>query len=126
MGLEGVSDVCRQDVYGRVGETSFWAWVGDRAGSIRRSKDLDGAEGTAGSREISRDFSFALRCLLEARGTGHFLLVNKKMQAGARARVGATVRIRLEPDLEERPALIPAELEKALKGDRMLRNGSMR
>jgi len=31
------------------------------------------------------------------------------------------VRIRLEPDLEERPTSIPAELEKALKGDRKLR-----
>jgi uncharacterized protein YdeI (YjbR/CyaY-like superfamily) len=31
------------------------------------------------------------------------------------------VRIRLEPDLEERPAEVPAELAKALKEDRRLR-----
>jgi uncharacterized protein YdeI (YjbR/CyaY-like superfamily) len=43
------------------------------------------------------------------------------MQAGAKARVGDKVRIKLEPDLEERPAVIPAELEKELKGDRKLR-----
>jgi uncharacterized protein YdeI (YjbR/CyaY-like superfamily) len=52
---------------------------------------------------------------------GHFLLVNKKMQAAAKATVGSKVKIRLEPDLEERPAEIPPELAKALKGDRRLR-----
>jgi uncharacterized protein YdeI (YjbR/CyaY-like superfamily) len=49
------------------------------------------------------------------------VLVNKKMQAGAHARAGDTVQIRLEPDLEEREASIPAELAKALKADRALR-----
>jgi uncharacterized protein YdeI (YjbR/CyaY-like superfamily) len=51
---------------------------------------------------------------------GHFLLVNKKMQAGAKAKVGSRVRIRLEPDLEERAVVTPPELERALKGDRRL------
>jgi uncharacterized protein YdeI (YjbR/CyaY-like superfamily) len=54
-------------------------------------------------------------------GDGHFLLVNRKMQSAAKVTVGAKVRVRLEPDLEERPALVPVELEKALKGDRKLR-----
>ena len=66
-------------------------------------------------------FAFRTSLFAESRGGGHFVLVNKKMQAGARARVGARVRMRLEPDLEERPAVIPAELETALKGDRTLR-----
>jgi len=35
--------------------------------------------------------------------------------------VGSKVRIRLEPDMEERPALIPVELAGAMKGDRSLR-----
>jgi uncharacterized protein YdeI (YjbR/CyaY-like superfamily) len=52
---------------------------------------------------------------------GHFLLVNKKMQAAAKAGVGSRVRIRLEPDLEERVAVIPEELAKALKEDKRLR-----
>ncbi len=40
-------------------------------------------------------------------GGGHFLLVNKKMQAAAGAPVGSKVRISLEPDLEERAAVVP-------------------
>src|SRR3974390_3176036 len=38
------------------------------------------------------------------------LLVNKQMQTGAHVRPGSKARIRLEPDLEERPTLIPPEL----------------
>jgi uncharacterized protein YdeI (YjbR/CyaY-like superfamily) len=49
------------------------------------------------------------------------LLVNKKMQAGAKARVGSKVKISLEPDFEERKAVMPPELARALKGDRRLR-----
>jgi len=52
---------------------------------------------------------------------GRMLLVNKRMQAGAKARAGSTVQITLEPDFEERPALMPKELEKALRADRQLR-----
>lgn len=56
-----------------------------------------------------------------AGGGGHFLLVNRKMQTGARIGLGSKVRIRLEPDLEERAALVPAELARALKGEIGLR-----
>lgn len=56
-----------------------------------------------------------------AQGGGHFLLVNKKMQSGANARVGSRVRIWLEPDLEERAILLPAELARELNSDRRLR-----
>ncbi len=49
------------------------------------------------------------------------LLVNKRMQVGAKAKVGSTVQIALEPDFEERPALMPPELDKALRADRQLR-----
>lgn len=52
---------------------------------------------------------------------GHFLLVNRKMQAAAKVGVGSKVRIMLEPDLEERPAVVPAELASILKGERRLR-----
>ena len=66
-------------------------------------------------------FPFRTSLFPDPRGKGQILLVNKKMQAGAKARAGDKVRIKLEPDLEDRPAFSPAELEKALKGDRKLR-----
>jgi len=66
-------------------------------------------------------FAFRTALFPEAGGKKHVLLVNKKMQAGARAKAGDTARFRLEPDLEEREATVPAELAKALKADRALR-----
>lgn len=52
---------------------------------------------------------------------GHMVLVNKKMQKGAKAWRGDKARFTLEPDLEERPVIIPPELATALKADRHLR-----
>jgi uncharacterized protein YdeI (YjbR/CyaY-like superfamily) len=81
---------------------------------LRVRGEISSATGRAGG------FAFRTSLFAFSSGGGHFLLVNKKMQAGAGARTGAKVRIRLEPDLEERPALVPAELAGALKGDRRL------
>jgi uncharacterized protein YdeI (YjbR/CyaY-like superfamily) len=69
----------------------------------------------------SGGFSFRTSLFPASRGEGHFLLVNKKMQAAARATIGSKVKIWLEPDLEERVAVVPPELAAALKGDRRLR-----
>jgi len=66
-------------------------------------------------------FPFRSSLFASSGGEGHFLLVNKKMQKATGAGVGTRVQIRLEPDLEEREAVVPPELEKALKGDRRLR-----
>ena len=66
------------------------------------------------------DFAFRTSLFAASDGQGHFLLVNKKMQAEAKAAVGERVRIRLKPDLEERAVVTPSELERALKGDRRL------
>src|SRR5271165_5660976 len=52
--------------------------------------------------------------------SGHFLLVNKKMQAGARVVVGSVARVRIEPDTEERVVIVPAELKRAFANDRAL------
>jgi uncharacterized protein YdeI (YjbR/CyaY-like superfamily) len=65
-------------------------------------------------------FAFRTSLFPDPRGEGTILLVNKKMQAAAGATVGSQVRIRLEPDLEERTVVIPPELTRALKGDRRL------
>ena len=66
-------------------------------------------------------FAFRTSLFAYTGGGGHFLLVNKKMQAGAGATVGSRVRIRLEPDMEERVAVVSEELALAMKGDRRLR-----
>jgi uncharacterized protein YdeI (YjbR/CyaY-like superfamily) len=65
-------------------------------------------------------FAFRTALFPNSRGGGHVLLVNKTMQAGARAHAGDEVRIRLEPDMEERPANLPDELARALSSDRGL------
>ena len=54
-----------------------------------------------------------------ARG-GYFVLVNKKMQKAAGARVGAMVDFTIVPDLEERVPAVPPELAKLLKTERAL------
>jgi uncharacterized protein YdeI (YjbR/CyaY-like superfamily) len=65
---------------------------------------------------------FAFRTSLFPTGKGyHYLLVNKHMQAGAHAAPGDTAQFRLEPDTEERQAVVPAELHRALSEDRSLR-----
>jgi len=81
------------------------------------------AAGSKGLPAKSKGEGLAFRSALfsDPQGGGHFLVVNRKMQAAAKATLGSKVRIRLEPDLDERPALVPAELAQALKGDRRLR-----
>jgi len=52
--------------------------------------------------------------------SGHFVLVNKKMQKAAGAGVGAMVDFAIAPDLEEREPVVPPELAKLLKGEKRL------
>jgi len=66
-------------------------------------------------------FAFRTSLFPDPAGEGKVLPVNRKMQAAVKARTGDKVRIRLEPDLEERAAVVPPELARALKGDRRLR-----
>jgi uncharacterized protein YdeI (YjbR/CyaY-like superfamily) len=56
----------------------------------------------------------------DARHGGHFVLVNKKMQKAAGAKVGAMVDFTITPDLEERTPTIPPELAKLLKTEKKL------
>ena len=75
------------------------------------------------NRRVSGEINgFAFRTTLfpGPKGSGLTLLVNKRMQAGAKARPGDTVRIRVEPDLELRAFIQPEELHKILRGDRRL------
>lgn len=65
---------------------------------------------------------FAFRTSLFPTGKGgHTLLVNKRMQAGANAGPGEIARFRLEPDAEERKAIVPSELKRYFDENRGLR-----
>ena len=65
---------------------------------------------------------FPFRTTLFPTGTGeHVMIVNKKMQAGARVKAGGAAAFRVELDTEEREAVIPAELEAIFAEDRALR-----
>ncbi len=66
-------------------------------------------------------FAFRTSLFPDPHGIGQILLVNKKMQAGAKARAGDKVRIWLEPDMEEREILLSLELERVLNAERRLR-----
>ena len=69
----------------------------------------------------SAGFAFRTSLFPDRRGKGEILLVNKKMQKGAYARMGDKVRIVLEPDLEERETAMPPELARIFKGEPQLR-----
>lgn len=66
-------------------------------------------------------FPFRTALFPDPHSDGKVLVVNRKMQVAAGVAPGQKVRIRLEPDLEERPAQVPPELAAALKQDRTLR-----
>jgi uncharacterized protein YdeI (YjbR/CyaY-like superfamily) len=76
----------------------------------------------AGRRVRGEINGFAFRTALfpGPKGKGHTLLVNKRMQAGAKAGPGSAVRIRLEPDMDPPTISMPAELASELKRNRPL------
>ena len=80
--------------------------------------------GTRGMFRVKGEINgFAFRTsLFPTRKGEHFLLVNKKMQAGAHATEGTTAEFLLEPDTEERVVTLPAELKRILAEDRSLRH----
>jgi len=84
--------------------------------------DVSEVWGTRGQLKVRGEINgFAFRTSLFATGKGtHLLLVNKKMQAGAKAGIGDSAKFRLEPDTEERRAAMPPELLRLLSGERAL------
>jgi len=76
---------------------------------------------TAPSTSAKPPFPFRTALFPDPRGEGKVLVVNRKMQSAAGVVPGQKVRIRIEPDLEDRPAQVPLELAAALKQDRTLR-----
>ena len=90
---------------------------------IRIPFDVGKVWGTRGQLRVKGEINgFAFRTsLFPTRGGGHILLVNKRMQKGGDVRQGSTAQFRLEPDLEVRVAVVPAELKRFLKEDAYLR-----
>ena len=79
--------------------------------------------GTRGRLRVRGEINgFAFRtCLFPTRTGQHFILVNKKMQHGAQAFAGTTAQCLLEPDAEERVAVVPSVLKRALAEERPVR-----
>jgi hypothetical protein len=90
---------------------------------IRIPFDVAKLWGTRGQLRVKGEINgFAFRTsLFPARGGGHILLVNKRMQQSGDVRQGMSAQFRLEPDLEERVAVVPAELKRFFKEDAYLR-----
>jgi len=66
-------------------------------------------------------FAFQTTLFPTSQGNGGLtLLVNKKMQAGARVRAGQKAEISLEPEMGEAKYELPPELQKELKQDKAL------
>ncbi len=89
---------------------------------IRIPFDVSKVWGVRGRLRVKGEINgFPFRSALFPTGKGyHFLLVNKRMQAGADARAGSTADFRLEPDLKVRKATVPAELQRAFSQYRPL------
>jgi uncharacterized protein YdeI (YjbR/CyaY-like superfamily) len=66
-------------------------------------------------------FPFKTALIPGTKGQGQFLIVNRKMQAGARVRAGEHVLIKLTPDLGELVIDMPMEFAKILRADRALK-----
>ncbi len=90
---------------------------------IRIPFDVAKIWGTRGQLRVKGEINgFAFRTsLFPARGGGHILLVNKRMQKGGDVRQDMSAQFRLEPDLEERVAVVPVELKHFFKEDAYLR-----
>jgi uncharacterized protein YdeI (YjbR/CyaY-like superfamily) len=58
--------------------------------------------------------------LFPKRTGGHFVLVNKRMQRGSGTVPGSVAQFRLELDTEVRTVIAPAELKRAMAGERAL------
>src|SRR5262245_12582245 len=99
-------------------ESSSLSWV-----IIRIPFDVSKIWGVRGRLRVKGEINgFPFRTSLFPTTKGHhFVLVNKRMQAGAQVRAGSTAAFRLEPDLEVRKATVPVELQRALSQDRSVR-----
>jgi hypothetical protein len=89
---------------------------------IRIPFDVAKTWGSRGQLRVKGEINgFAFRTSLFPTANGdHIMIVNKGMQAGARAYLGMVAAFRLERDTEERVITVPAELKRVLSEDRSL------
>jgi len=89
---------------------------------IRVPFDVAKTWGVRGQLKVKGEINgFAYRTSLFPNGQGgHFMMVNKKMQAGGKVAPGDKARFRLEPDTEKRQVTTPAELLSVLRQSRTL------
>jgi uncharacterized protein YdeI (YjbR/CyaY-like superfamily) len=90
---------------------------------VRIPFDAAKAWGLRGQIKVKGEINgFAFRTsLFPTREGWHFLLINKRMQKGARTVEGSVARFQMELDSEERTVTIPDELKRILSEDRSLR-----
>ena len=90
---------------------------------VRIPFDAVQAWGLRGQIKVKGEINgFAFRTsLFPTREGWHFLLINKRMQKGARAIEGSLARFQMELDREERTVTVPDELKRILSEDRSLR-----
>jgi uncharacterized protein YdeI (YjbR/CyaY-like superfamily) len=90
---------------------------------IRIPFNVEKIWGSRGMLKVKGEINgFAFRTSLFPTGKGgHTLLINKRMQAGARVTRGDTAQFRLEPDTELRTVTVPTELKRILAEDRAFR-----
>jgi len=87
---------------------------------VRIPFDVEKAWGVRGQLRVKGEINgfafrgFAFRTTTSSARRGHFILVTKTMQKGGAVRAGSTANFRLEPDVEARKAVVPAELKHAL------------
>lgn len=89
---------------------------------IRVPLDVAKVWGTRGQLRVKGEVNgFAFRTsIFPTREGRHFMMVNKKMQAGGKAAVGIKARFRLEPDTAKREVTTPPELTSVLRQSRAL------
>lgn len=66
-------------------------------------------------------FAFRTSLFPVEQGEGHYILVNKQMQAAAGVHSGGTAEFHLEPDFEEREVILSPELSRILNSEPGLR-----
>lgn len=78
--------------------------------------------GTRGQLRVQGEINgFAFRTSIFPTGRGdHFLMVNRRMLAGARVVPGGSANFRLEPDTQKRTVSVPLEFKRILAQDRSL------